>query len=187
MSKLTVEFKRGMLRDTDMPDDDLEHVAFIGRSNVGKSSLINELMGQPVCRTSKTPGRTQQANLFLVNNKFYLVDLPGYGFAKLAQEQRAALQTLIEGYLGDPNSPLRRVFVVIDASVPFSQLDGAMVGFLLEHKREVVIAVNKWDKLNQKGQHATLTQLTRLYPNVDCVACSAKTGLGKADLLKLVL
>ena len=180
----SVQFIRGMVKDTDLPTDGLPHVAFVGRSNVGKSSLINCLMGDDVCRTSKTPGRTQQANIFLVNKSFYLVDLPGYGFAKLPQEQREKLRQLIDGYLGDPDVPLKHVVLVTDASVPFSNLDGEMISFLLEHGRSVTVAANKWDKLNQKEQHVATQAFARLYPDVEWVPCAGRTGLGKVALLK---
>src|SRR2546421_11892704 len=94
------KFVRGAVEPRGYPVDSLPEIAFIGRSNVGKSSLINSLLGKKkLARTSNTPGRTQQINFFRINGQFYFVDLPGYGYAKLPKMQRAALQRMIQNYL----------------------------------------------------------------------------------------
>src|SRR5262249_1844468 len=98
-----VKFVCGAVSEKGFPQDIRPEIAFMGRSNVGKSSLINSLLGsKKVARTSNTPGRTQQINFFLINETFYFVDLPGYGYARVSKTQRAELQRLLQKYLARP-------------------------------------------------------------------------------------
>ena len=114
------------------PETDLPEVAFAGRSNVGKSSLLNALLRRrAVARVSRTPGRTREINFFRVNGEFMLVDLPGYGFARLARERRAEWRPLIEDYLRH-TMQLRGIVLLLDARRMPSDDDLAMLGFLSE-------------------------------------------------------
>ncbi len=130
------------------PKPDKPEYAFIGRSNVGKSSLINMLTGIPgLARISARPGKTQVINHFLVNDKWYLVDLPGYGYAKVSKEKRAAFNKMISGYiLGREN--LMCVFVLVDSRIDPQEVDLEFMGNLAENGIPFAILFTKSDKLS---------------------------------------
>ena len=133
-----------------LPADDLVEVAFAGRSNVGKSSLINALFGQKkLAKTSSTPGRTQQLNYFNLDNKLYLVDLPGYGFAQAPKEIVKKWQQLINTYLvGRAN--LRRVFLLIDSRHGIKKIDEEIMDMLDKAAVTYQLVLTKIDKINTK-------------------------------------
>jgi GTP-binding protein len=123
-------------------------VAFIGRSNVGKSSLINTLTGiSKLARVSNTPGKTQQINYFLINGKFYFVDLPGYGYAKESHELRNNWKMLIDGYFQSQEN-LRLCVVIVDIRHDVSPLDQSMVDWLEHNRLDYIVILNKSDKLS---------------------------------------
>ena len=133
-----------------LPSDDLVEVAFAGRSNVGKSSLINALFGQrKLAKTSSTPGRTQQLNYFNLNNQLYLVDLPGYGFAKAPKDVVKNWQQLINTYLIGRAS-LRRVFLLIDARHGIKKIDEEIMDMLDKAAVTYQIVLTKIDKISSK-------------------------------------
>ncbi len=128
-------------------EDALPHVAFIGRSNVGKSSTINALTKiKGLAKTSSAPGATKQINMFLVNNKFYIVDLPGYGFVKGSVAKRDVLHNLIEEYLSFVFEE-QKIVLIIDAKVGPTKDDLDILSSLERLGKNIVIAVNKIDKL----------------------------------------
>lgn len=133
-----------------LPADNLEEIAFAGRSNVGKSSLINALFGQrKLAKTSSTPGRTQQLNYFNLDNKIYVVDLPGYGFAKAPKEIVQNWQKLINTYLvGRAN--LRRVFLLIDSRHGIKKIDEEIMDMLDKAAVTYQIVLTKVDKISAK-------------------------------------
>ena len=133
-----------------LPADNLEEIAFAGRSNVGKSSLINALFGQrKLAKTSSTPGRTQQLNYFNLDNKLYVVDLPGYGFAKAPKEIVQNWQRLINTYLvGRAN--LRRVFLLIDSRHGIKKIDEEIMDMLDKAAVTYQIVLTKIDKISSK-------------------------------------
>jgi GTP-binding protein len=142
-----LEFLGGMASvDGWRPEATLPEVAFAGRSNVGKSSLLNALLGRRgAARVSRTPGRTREINFFRVNDSFVLVDLPGYGYARVAKERRAEWRPLIEGYLRQsPN--LRGLVLLLDARRDPSDEDRAMLSFLADSETPVLVAITKMDK-----------------------------------------
>src|SRR5437588_10341496 len=115
MKVTSAEFIKSAFKETDWLHDNLREIAFLGRSNVGKSSLINSLLGvKGLARTSSTPGRTQTINFFLINEAFYFVDLMGYGYAKTSQTNRQAWGALIEKYLA-PRRQLVLCILIVDA------------------------------------------------------------------------
>lgn len=131
-----------------LPADELEEIAFAGRSNVGKSSLINALFGQrKLAKTSSTPGRTQQLNYFNLDNRLYIVDLPGYGFAKAPKEIVRNWQNLINTYLvGRAN--LRRVFLLIDSRHGIKKIDEEIMDMLDKAAVTYQIVLTKIDKIS---------------------------------------
>ena len=127
----------------------LPEIAFAGRSNVGKSSLINRLTRSPrLARTSRTPGRTQQINFFAGRDELVFADLPGYGFARVPVQIRESWKALIEGYLED-REELRGVVVIVDARRGLEEDDAALVDYLDALGRPVVLVASKVDKLGQ--------------------------------------
>jgi len=147
MTKVSARFVTSAAQPSDFPPPTLPEVAVVGRSNVGKSSLINTLVGQPgLARTSRTPGRTRLVNWFAIEDRFHLVDLPGYGYAQVSVATRESWRPLIEGYLARRTS-LAGVLLLIDIrrGVQDEELD--FVPWLAEHAMPVVVALTKADKL----------------------------------------
>ncbi|MEA3247462.1 MAG: ribosome biogenesis GTP-binding protein YihA/YsxC, partial [Gemmatimonadota bacterium] len=129
------------------PEPSLPEIAFAGRSNVGKSSLLNRLVRRrALARVSTTPGRTREINFFRVNDRFVIADLPGYGYARVAKTQRAAWRPLIEGYLGG-SAGLRGVVLLVDARHDPSPDDAAMLAYLADLGAPTLVALTKMDKL----------------------------------------
>ncbi len=121
--------------------------AFIGRSNVGKSSLINMLCNRKdLAKTSNTPGKTQLINYFLVNDAWYLVDLPGYGYAQISKKKRAAWRRMIEGYFAQRMN-MQCAFVLLDAKVPPQRIDMEFINWMGEMQVPFVLIYTKTDKL----------------------------------------
>lgn len=156
-------------------------IAFAGRSNVGKSSLINRLLDRKIARTSSTPGRTQQLNFFVINKSLTFVDLPGYGYAQVSKQERAQWQRLIEDYL--TNAPnLRGVIIIVDIRRGPEAEEAALCDFLTHHQRAFVLVATKCDKL-KRGQIEQQRKIiaTRL-GSIPPLLFSAETGLGKEEL-----
>jgi len=131
------------------PTDDLPEVAFAGRSNVGKSSLINLLVNRhKLARASAEPGKTQTINFYRINDRFHLVDLPGYGFARVPSSIRAGFGPMVESYLTD-RTQLRVVALLLDLRRDLSMQDEQMVSYLQQLQRPFVIVGTKADKLNK--------------------------------------
>lgn len=166
------------------PDTELPEIAFAGRSNVGKSSLLNRLMRRKAfARVSTTPGRTREIHLFNVNNTFILADLPGYGYARISKARKAEWQPLIEGFLaGSPM--LRGVVLLLDIRRDPSDDDRTMLDFLSELGVPTIIAATKVDKLRSAEVAPRLSELGATV-GVDAdqiVPFSATTGQGRDDL-----
>lgn len=128
---------------------EMPQFAFVGRSNVGKSSLINALTARnKLAKTSSTPGRTRLINIFEINHEFYLVDLPGYGYAKASKTQQESWQSLIGSYL-QFSSSLKRVFVLLDSRIKPTEKDKQMLSYLYAFQISFSIVLTKTDKLNR--------------------------------------
>lgn len=171
------------------PESTLPEVAFAGRSNVGKSSLLNLLLRRrAAARVSRTPGRTREINFFRVNEAFVLVDLPGYGYARVAKERRAEWRPLIEGYLkGSPN--LRGLVLLLDARRDPTDDDHAMLSFLADAGTPVLVAVTKMDKFGGDAGHRRVTEIAAALEleAEQVVPVSARTGLGRDELASAVM
>ena len=187
MEVRTVEFA-GSLFDPGAPvPGDLPQVAFSGRSNVGKSSLINVLLRRTrkkLAHVSGTPGKTRSLNFYLVNDRFFLVDLPGFGFARASSRVRRSWKALVEDYLvGEPK--LRGVVHLVDARHDPTITDLEMVEFLAERGLPTLVVLTKMDKLKRMARERTVTEaVERLNLDEDQVlAFSSKTGEGREELL----
>jgi len=154
-------------------------VAFVGRSNVGKSSLLNRLVGQrSLARVSKTPGRTQQINFFLVDESVTFVDLPGYGFARVPAAIRAAWKGLVEGYLSSRGAQLCAVCVLIDVRRGVADDDRMLLDYLHSLELRSFVALTKSDKLARGPRLLRCREIAASLPSRTVIATSAAAGDG---------
>lgn len=180
-------FMRGVKGDNPMLDDGVPQVAFIGRSNAGKSSLINSFTGvADLARTSATPGRTQELNIFKINNSHYFIDLPGYGFAKTTFEAWQKLNKLIYWYLfqsgHDP-----KVVLIIDSNIGPTPDDLGMLKFLEENGREIVVVANKVDNIKSSQYLNQIKKIREQIVGHKVIPYSSKTKVGIGELSDEVL
>lgn len=172
---------------TQFPAPTLPEVAFLGRSNVGKSSLINSLLGSKLARTSSTPGRTRSINFFEIRwpgkprPEVIFADLPGYGYAKISREISQEWPTFIEPYL-KLRPTLALCVALIDVNVPPQQSDQQLLDFLNALGREFVLVATKSDRLSNNQLHNAMTNLAERYSCAHVIAYSAKTGKGREQL-----
>ena len=187
MKVRTVEFAASLYVPGEPVPEAIPQVAFSGRSNVGKSSLINVLLRRTrkkLARVSASPGKTQSLNFYRVNDHFFLVDLPGFGFAKVSAKVRASWKALIEQYLeGEPM--LRGVVHLVDARHDPTVTDRQMVAYLAKRKLPTLVVLIKMDKLKKaQRQKAIATAMDHLGLDEDqLLGFSSKTGEGREDLL----
>lgn len=168
----------------DLPAPGLPEVSLLGRSNVGKSTLLNRLTGRRgAARTSKKPGCTRSMNLFVVDERFILVDLPGYGYARTSRSVRSAwARRLIPGYL-ERRPSLRGSILLVDSRHPGKQLDAEMAAFLAGLGKPYVVALTKIDKLKRSERNRSLEEADALGP---VIPVSALTGEGIPLLWKWI-
>jgi GTP-binding protein len=171
------------------PPATLPEVAFAGRSNVGKSSLLNRLIRRKkLARVSNTPGRTREINFFKVNDEFVLADLPGYGYARVSKERRAEWRPLIEGYLRHSDA-LRGIVLLLDARHDPTHDDLLMLEFLAEIELPAIIVLTKIDKLTAAALPARVAAIANLIgadPD-QVVQFSAETGAGRDELAEALV
>jgi len=184
-----VEFIGGMAEKHGWrPDSPLPEVAFAGRSNVGKSSVLNSLVRRKsFARVSRTPGRTREINFFRVNNGFVLVDLPGYGYARISKEKKSEWRPMIESYLRR-TTQLRGIVLLLDIRREPSDDDRAMLDFLAEVEVPTIVALTKTDKLSKAAAHEQATVITRslALESEQVIPFSAQTGEGRVELLEAI-
>lgn len=188
MNIKSARFIRGVVGPDDFLEKDIPQIAFIGRSNVGKSSVINSLTHQKdLAITSSLPGRTRQINLFLINESVYLLDLPGYGFAQDSQEGRERIQKLIFWYLFDSNYKQRKVVLIIDVNVGLTESDLKTLKYLREKEKNIVIVANKIDKVKKSQHKKELQKIKDLAGGAKIIPYSAKHKIGIAELTSEIL
>lgn len=190
MKKPAARFFRSVTRWEDLPDDGLPEVAFAGRSNVGKSSLLNALLRAPgLARTSSTPGKTRQLNFYRVNEQLYFVDLPGYGYARTSQQERRLWGRLITRYLQE-RPTLALVVHLIDSRHPPTPLDEAMMDLMRGQHVPYLIALTKADKVSGNRRAQAVREVERALQaramEVPIIPTSAHTGLGLRDLWRWI-
>jgi GTP-binding protein len=171
------------------PAPSLPEIAFLGRSNVGKSSVINSLVGTKLARTSSTPGRTRAINFFEIrwagkpHPELIFADLPGYGYAKLSREISAEWPKFIEPYLHQ-RSTLALSIALIDANIAPQQSDRQLLDFLNAAGRDFLLVATKSDRLSNNQRNNALRGFAEEYPAARLLAYSAKTGAGRDELWK---
>lgn len=192
MKPLSAKFITSAASPKHFPVEGPPEFAFLGRSNVGKSSLINSLLGQKLAHVSSTPGRTRTINFIGIYSKpeqthpeMMLVDLPGYGYAKIAREISAEWPKFIEPYLTERET-LQLAIVLIDANVPAQAPDRHLVDFLRDADREFVMVATKSDKLSANKLRHALATLQRDHGVSEILPYSAKTGHGRSELWRAI-
>jgi len=182
-----VEFARGIRGTDPILNDTKKHFVFAGRSNVGKSSVINALLSRKdMARSSATPGKTLEINLFLVNDKFYFSDLPGYGFAKVSNKDKEQLVKMILWYLLESGAPIELVFVIVDASVGPTERDMEMIRALIDSNTPYVVIGNKIDKVNKSGRAHYEKELAKKFAPAVFIPFSAEKKIGIPDVLRVL-
>ena len=184
------EFRCSSERISQVPKDSLKDIAFIGRSNVGKSSLINMLTGrQGLAKVSGTPGKTRLINHFLIDNAWYLVDLPGYGYAKVSKGERERWGRLMEEWFAD-NTLMTLGMMIVDARHKPTADDQTMAEWFQGSGRPFAVVANKLDKLKKSEIASNLARIREtlgLDETVKVIPFSAEKGDGKQELLELIL
>lgn len=179
-------FLRSAARKDQYPESHLPRVSFVGRSNVGKSSLLNCLVGRKrLARTSSTPGRTQVINFFNVDDEWIFVDLPGYGYAKVPERVRARWAPMIEEYLLE-DQLLRLTVVIVDGRHQPSKLDQWMVEWLDQNEIQIQVVATKIDKVSKNNRPGALKLIRETLGVNDVILFSAVTGEGKKDIWRTI-
>ncbi|EHB62943.1 MULTISPECIES: ribosome biogenesis GTP-binding protein YihA/YsxC [Paenibacillus] len=189
MKVTKAEFVISAVGPAQYPEDALPEIALAGRSNVGKSSLINRMISRKnLARTSATPGKTQQLNYYRVNEDLYLVDFPGYGYAKVSKSQRAAFGEMVEKYLLSRDE-LKLVLLVVDMRHPPTKDDVSMYEWLQHYDRPVCVVATKADKIpkTRRQKHVKIVKETLGFqPHHSFVMFSSELGLGKEELWEII-
>lgn len=184
----SAQFVKGIVGTDPILKEKMPQIAFVGRSNVGKSSVINALTGtKGLAISSSTPGRTLQLNFFLIDEKCYFVDLPGYGYAKTSLKQAEKMRRMIMWYLEQNDYKPSKVVMIIDGLVGPKKFDLEMKELLDENGYEVVVVANKMDKVKASEAVKKKRSIIELLDTENIVYFSSKTKLGKEELLTKIL
>jgi GTP-binding protein len=179
----SARFVKSATQPDDFPRDQRPEIAFCGRSNIGKSSLLNTLTDtHGLARTSSSPGRTQTINFFLINDRIYFVDLPGYGYAKVPKVVKEKWGGMIEGYLRD-REQLRLAVMLIDSRMPPMDSDMMMKEWLDHHGIPNAVVLTKIDKISRNQLNQALRTGARTLNTKEIIPFSAVTHSGKNEIL----
>jgi GTP-binding protein len=181
-----VSFVKSITQLNQRPKPLLPEIAVIGRSNVGKSSLINALFNRKnLAKISSTPGKTRLINYFSIDNTLYFVDLPGYGYAKLSKKMRQEWQKNIENYLKN-NRFLRIVFLILDSRHEIMENDRMMIEWLEFFDVPFVFILTKSDKISNNQYRETSKKLRENYPDREILRFSSKNKIGREEILHIL-
>ncbi len=185
----SVELKNMAVRTSQYPEDNKNEFLLVGRSNVGKSSFINSIVSRKnFARTSATPGKTQTLNFYLVNENFYLVDVPGYGYASVNRDTQKKFGLMIEEYLINRKN-LKRVFLLVDFRHKPTEDDLLMYNFMKYYNLDVTVVATKYDKVGQKDRakcDKALRDSFELKDNDNIVLFSSVTKKGKEEIYGII-
>ena len=189
VSMKKIEFIKPVYNLNELPKQNLPTVVLCGRSNVGKSSFINSLFNTKLAKTSSHPGKTRSINYYLVENKFFLVDLPGFGYARVSKSERDAWQHLLEKYFS-LNENIDLAVHIIDSRHDPMQLDIELNEFLHKQRIPYFLILNKSDKLKQSELASARKQINKFFPELiygeNMLFYSAIKGTGKKEVVKLL-
>ena len=182
-----VEFVKSVFNKGDLIRDDLPIIAMVGKSNVGKSSFINTLTNNKnTAKVGQTPGKTKCLNFFLVDKKFYLVDLPGYGYSTMSEKEKENINKLTNYFL-ENNRNIRHIFSLIDIRHLPSKDDRAMYDWLVALEKDFTIILNKADKLSNAKIEASMKDMTKaLFAKETMIPFSAETKLNLDKVLDII-
>jgi GTP-binding protein len=179
----SARFVKSATRPDDFPRDQRPEIAFCGRSNIGKSSLLNTLTNtHGLARTSSSPGRTQTINFFLIDDRMYFVDLPGYGYAKVPKAVKENFGAMIESYLGH-RKQLKLALMLVDSRMPPTDSDMMMKQWLDHHGISNAVVLTKTDKISRNQLNQALRTSAQTLRTKEIIPFSAVTGSGKDKLL----
>jgi GTP-binding protein len=182
MKITSAEFVKSAFNQSHYTTDGLPEVAFLGRSNVGKSSLLNSLLQRKgLARTSNTPGRTQSINFFLINETLYFTDLPGYGYAKVSKTMRADWGKMAEEYLAN-RAELALSIQLVDSRHAPTTLDKQLNEWLLYHQKNHLVVATKADKLSNNKLKESLQKIGQILPHSRIIPYSSITGKGRDEI-----
>lgn len=186
MKVTSTEFIKSAFTEEHWPNHPLPEIAFLGRSNVGKSSLINSLLAvKGLARTSSTPGRTQSLNFFLINNRFRFVDLPGYGYARVPRNIKAEWGAMATNYLAKRPELVLSIQIVDSRHEP-TTLDLQLNEWLQHHAKPRVVVATKSDKLSNNELRKNMERVRRTMDAEKVVSYSATTGRGREEIWRLI-
>lgn len=187
MKITSAKFMRGVVGEDAILNDGIPQIAFIGRSNAGKSSLLNSLTGvKNLAITSSTPGRTRQINVFLINETHYFMDLPGYGYAKAGGDTLIKISQLISWYLFESaHNP--KIVLLIDANVGPTKDDLGILKELENSGKEIVVVANKVDKIKKSHYHNHLNKIGQQVLGHKLIPFSSVTKVGVLELVDTLL
>lgn len=185
MKNLACKFIGSFYKLEQIPKDRRPQIAFAGRSNVGKSTLLNKLTGQKkLAKVSQTPGKTRSVNFFLINDKFYFVDLPGYGYAKVSKKEREDWGQLLESYLLE--SPhLKGIIILLDCRREPNEDDIQLIEWITAKEMPAIAVVTKADKLNRDKINRKVKQIENDF-GLSAIPFSAVKGMGKNEIFAAV-
>jgi GTP-binding protein len=182
----SAEFIKSAFAEEHWPRDGRPEISFLGRSNVGKSSLINSLLGvRGLARTSRTPGRTQSLNYFLINNRFHFVDLPGYGFARVPKAIKASWGEMAHNYLAKRGELVLSIQIVDSRHDP-TPLDALLNEWLITQQKPRLIVATKSDKLSNNELRKNIERIRNTLKTDEVVAYSATTGRGRDEVWRAI-
>jgi GTP-binding protein len=186
MKIVSAEFVKSAFKEADWPRDQRPEIAFLGRSNVGKSSLMNSLLGvRGLARTSSTPGRTQAVNFFLINEKFRFVDLPGYGYARAPKDVKAKWNAAATDYLASRAQLVLSIHLVDSRHEPTNQ-DLQLHEWLVHHDKPNLIVATKSDKLSNNELRKNIDRAQRVLESDGVLPFSTVTGRGREETWRVI-
>ena len=184
----SARFVKGVVGTDYVFEDGTPQVVIVGRSNVGKSSVINSVTNQKnLARTSSFKGSTQQINIFLINNSFYLVDLPGYGFANISKEMRLQIQKMMTWYLYKSNYDFKKLILIIDANIGPTKDDMAVLESLGNNDHDIIIVANKVDKIKKSKYDEQIKKIKDIFSDYTVIPYSAVKRIGVSELVDVLL
>ncbi len=186
MKVTSAEFLKSAFKEDDWPRDPKPEIAFLGRSNVGKSSLINSLLAvRGLARTSSTPGRTQSLNFFSINDRFRFVDLPGFGYARVPKDIKSSWGEMVATYLAKRRQLVLSIHIVDSRHEPTKQ-DLQLHEWLEDSNKPRLIVATKSDKLSNNELRKNLEHIARVLKDDSVMAYSAKTGRGRDEVWRAI-